>query len=278
MTTVPTGRGPGKGVRDVAVRPVLAGDPYFMESLARGLSVIRAFSGGRTHLSGAEVAAVTGLSRAAARRCLHTLTVLGYATAVSGGYELTPAVLTLGQAYLDSASLARAAQPVLEHVVAQLEESAAVAVLDGHEVVFVARAAARRILSVELSIGSRLPAASTGSGRVIVACGEEQARERFLRRVKLSRWTRYSIVEKKDLRAELARVREQGYAIVDQELEVGLRSIAVPIRDRNGGIHAALNVGVQAARIDTRTLQRDVLPVLRAAAAEIGRALTGAVR
>lgn len=246
-----------------------------MESLARGLSVIRAFGGGQTRLSGAAVASLTGLSRAAARRCLHTLTVLGYARIADGAYELTPAVLKLGQAYLGSASLAGVSQPVLRRTSEQLQESTGVALLDGDEIVFVARAAARRILSVELSVGSRLPAVSTASGRVLLAHEDEETRDRWLARVKLPRHTRRSIVDRDELRAEIARVRTQEYAIVDQELELGLRSAAVPIARHDGTVVAALNVGVQAGRVDTRTLQKEMIPVLRRAADEISRRLEG---
>lgn len=248
-------------------------DPYFMESLSRGLSVIRAFGGERPQLSGADVAAITGLSRAAARRCLHTLTVLGYASNSNGLYELTPAVLTLGQAYLGSASLASIAQPVLERIASEHEEACAVAVLDGNEIVFVARAAARRILTVEVSVGSRLPAAATASGRVLLASASEPRRNRFLSRVKLTRHTPRTIVDRKQLRLELERVRADGYAIIDQELELGLRSMAVPIHRADGMAIAAINVGVQAGRIDLKTLQRELLPVLREAAADISAML-----
>lgn len=253
--------------------PAPAGDPYFMESLARGLSVMRAFGTGRTRMTGAEVAALTGLSRAAARRCLHTLTVLGYASVSNGAYELTPAVLALGQAFLGGSSLAGIAQPVLERLCDRLQESCAVAVLDNEDIVFVARAASRRILSVEISIGGRLPAACTATGRVILACAGEEIRARFCARARLVRHTRRTIVDRTDLREEIERARVQGYAIVDQELELGLRSVAVPIRRRDGSVVAGLNAGVQAGRIDVRTMQRDFVPVLQAAAGEIGRAL-----
>ena len=248
-------------------------DPYFMESLSRGLSVIRAFGGERPQLSGADVAAITGLSRAAARRCLHTLTVLGYASTANGLYELTPAVLTLGQAYLGSASLATVAQPVLERVSSQLEEATAVAVLDGNDVVFVARASARRILVVEVSVGGRLPAACTASGRVLLASASEARRNRFLSRVKLTRHTPHTIVDRKQLRLELERVRSDGYAVIDQELELGLRSMAVPIHRADGMAIAAINIGVQAGRVDLKTMQRDLLPVLKAAARDISAML-----
>ncbi len=249
------------------------GDPDFMLSLARGLAAIRAFGGGEPQLSVADVARLAGLSRASARRCLHTLTVLGYATVANGRYELAPAILTLGQAYLSSMSVARVAQPVLERVSEELHESSSVAVLDGDEIVYVARAAARRILAISLAVGSRLPAACTSMGRVLLAAADADDRARFLRRVKLPRYTARTITDKATLAAELDAVRAQGYAIVDQELELGLRSCAVPIARRDGTVVAALNVGAHAARADAATLRRDVMPLLRKAAEEIGAAL-----
>jgi IclR family pca regulon transcriptional regulator len=248
------------------------GDPDFMLSLARGLSVIRAFGEGRQRLSVAEVARATGISRAAARRCLYTLSLLGYARSSDSAFELTPGVLALGQAYLGSATIARVAQPVLEQVSSELHESCSMAVLDGEEIVYVARAATRRILSVDLSVGSRLPAASTSMGRVLLAAADEAARTRLLSRIKLTRHTAHTIVDKHELRAELVRVSGQGYSLVDQELELGLRSLAVPIR-RDGVVVAAVNVGVHISRADRHMLQREVLPVLRKAAQDIGAAL-----
>jgi IclR family pca regulon transcriptional regulator len=249
------------------------GDPDYMLSLARGLAAIRAFGGGDAQLSVADVARRAGLSRASARRCLHTLSVLGYATAANGRYELTPAILQLGEAYLSSASVARAAQPVLERVSEELHESSSVAVLDGDEIVYVARAAARRILAISLAVGSRLPAACTSMGRVLLAAADVDDRARVLRRVKLTRYTARTITDKAALAAELDAVRAQGYAIVDQELELGLRSCAVPIARRDGTVVAALNVGAHAARADAAMLRREVVPLLRRAAEEIGAAL-----
>jgi IclR family pca regulon transcriptional regulator len=256
---------------EAAEAPV--GDPDFMLSLARGLATIRAFGGGSPQLSVTDVARLTGLSRASARRCLHTLSVLGYAVVAGGRYELTPAILTLGQAYLSSMSVARIAQPVLERVSEELHESSSVAVLDGEEIVYVARAAARRILAISLAVGSRLPAACTSMGRVLLAAADADDRARFLRRVKLTRYTARTITDRQALAAELESVRQQGYAIVDQELELGLRSCAVPIARRDGMVVAALNVGAHAARADASTLRRDVVPLLKRAAEEIGAAL-----
>ena len=241
-----------------------------MLSLARGLAVIRAFGEGRARLSIADVARATNVSRAAARRCLYTLGVLGYVASVDGAYELTPAILSLGYAYLGSASVARAAQPILERLSDELHESSSLTVLDGDEIVYVARAATRRILSIRLSVGSRLPVAVTSMGRVLIAFADEGVRARYLARLKLVRHTPHTIMDKAQFRAELDRVRAQGFCIVDQELEVGLRSLSVPVRRADGTVIAAVNVGVHAARADKQGLQREMLPALIKAAREIG--------
>jgi len=251
-------------------------DPDFMLSLARGLAVIRAFGDGKPQLSIREIAVATGVSRAAARRCLHTLITLGYASGHDGIYELTPATLSLASNYLGATSIARLAQPVLERISGQLHESTSVAVLDGDDIVYIARAAVRRILSVGLAVGSRLPAASTSLGRVLIANLEEPQRARVLARARLTRHTPRTIVDKSELRAELDRVKTQGYAVVDQELELGLRSMAVPIVDAGRRVVAAVNVGVSAGRADRQTLLREFLPVLQQAAADIGAASRGA--
>jgi IclR family transcriptional regulator, pca regulon regulatory protein len=251
-------------------------DPDFMLSLARGLAVIRAFGEGKPQLSIREVALATGFSRAAARRCLYTLTTLGYASGANGVYELTPATLSLASNYLGSTSIARVAQPILERVSSQIHESSSVAVLDGDDIVYVARAAVRRILSIGLAVGSRLPAPCTSMGRVLIAHLDEPSRVRLLGRVKLTRHTPRTIVDKTEFRAELERIRTQGYAVVDQELELGLRSMAVPIVGAGRRVMAAINVGVHAGRADRQTLLREFLPVLQQAAADIGAATRGA--
>jgi IclR family transcriptional regulator, pca regulon regulatory protein len=181
--------------------------------------------------------------------------------------------LAAGSSVPGPASVARVAQPILERVSDALHESSSLAVLDGEEVVYVARAAARRILSIELSVGSRLPAACTSMGRVLLAHLDEPLRARLLTKMKLRRHTPHTVVDKAELRAELEKTRSQGYAIVDQELEVGLRSIAVPVRRQDGGVVAAINAGVHVARADKQTLQRDFLPVLQQASLDITVAL-----
>ena len=245
-----------------------------MLSFARGLSAIRAFGEGKSELTVAEVAKLTGLPRASARRCLHTLMVLGYATInTDGRYELTPGILMLGQTYLTSTNIARIAQPVLERVSDTLSESSSVAVLDNEEIVYVARAATRRILSINLSVGSRLPAACTSMGRVLLAALDPDTRARFVKRLKLRQYTDRTITDRQELSAELETVARQGFAIVDQELELGLRSCAVPIVRPDQVIVAALNVGVHASRSDVAALARDVVPILRRAAGEISASL-----
>jgi IclR family pca regulon transcriptional regulator len=249
-------------------------DPDFMESLARGLRVIRAFGDGQHEQSIAEIARRTELSRAAVRRCLHTLTALRYARSHGRMYELTPSILRLGFAYLGSTTPTQGAQPVLERLAERLHESSSMALLvgeHGEEVVYVARAAVGHVLSVALSIGSRLPSSCTSMGRVLVAYLDDKKRNRYLSRVKLVAHTPRTIVDRAELRAELDRVRSQGYAIVDQELELGLCSIAVPVRNHQGEVVAAINVGVHVGRAaPTRVLQRDFLPALLEAAKEIG--------
>jgi len=270
-------KGPSKPRRRAAT-PRTKNDPDYMLSLARGLSVIRAFGHGAEVVSIAEAARLGGMSRAAARRCLHTLSVLGYVSGSAGSYRLAPKVLALGYAYLGSAPVARAAQPVLERVADRLHESCSLSVLDGDEIVYVARAATRRILSVGLSVGSRLPVYCTSMGRVLIAFASDAERSVYLARVRPVRHTPHTIVDREGLRSEIARVREAGYAIVDQELEIGLRSLAVPVRRPDQSVAAAMNVGVQATRVDRDTMVREYLPVLQSAAEEIGFALGHAPR
>jgi IclR family pca regulon transcriptional regulator len=251
-----------------------------MLSLARGLSVMRALAEHGPRLSTSEVARLTGLSRAAAGRCLHTLVVTGYASSIGSTWELAPAVISLASPYLaassgplGSASIARVAQPVLEQLADRLHESSSLAVLDGDNVIYLARAAARRILSIELAVGSRLPATCTSMGRVLLASIADGLLTRFLDRVPLEAHTPLTIIDKAELRAELARVRVQGFAIVDQELELGLRSIAVPVRRKDGMVIAAINAGVHVARANTEALRLEFLPALQRASAAITAAI-----
>jgi IclR family pca regulon transcriptional regulator len=240
-----------------------------MTSLARGLSVIRAFSERQSHLTIAEIARSAGLPRAAARRCLHTLAALGYAGSDGRTFFLRPKVLALGYSYLSSNSLTATLQPALEGVSAQLQESSSAAVLDEDEIVYIARAATRqRIMSVDLSVGSRLPAHYTSMGRILLAHLPPGDLEACLARLKLQPPTEHALASRPSLRAAIEQARREEYAVVDQELEIGLRSIAVPIRTRAGEVIAAMNVSVQAGRVTRREMETRFLPVLQQAAGE----------
>lgn len=240
-----------------------------VQSLARGLAVIRSFSATEPELTLSQVARATGLSRAAARRFLLTLEDLGYVRSDGRLFSLTPRVLELGYAYLSSLSLPEVADPHLERLAAEVHESASVAVLDGEDVVYVARVATARIMRVTISIGTRFPAHCTSMGRVLLAGLPPAELDAYLERAPLRRLTSHTIVLPAALRGELERVRERGWAIVDQELEEGLRSIAAPIRDRSGRTVAAVNVSTHASRTSLQAARRDLLPPLLATAAAI---------
>ncbi|MFB9468904.1 IclR family transcriptional regulator C-terminal domain-containing protein [Nonomuraea salmonea] len=240
-----------------------------VQSLARGLAVIRAFSAAQPELTLSQVARATGLSRAAARRFLITLTDLGYVRSDGRLFALTPRVLELGYAYLSSLSLPEVADPHLERLAAEVRESASVAVLDGEDVVYVARVATARIMRVTISIGTRFPAYCTSMGRVLLAGLPAAELDAYVERAELRRLTSRTIVLPAALRAELDEVRRRGWAMVDQELEEGLRSIAAPIRDRSGRTVAAVNVSTHASRTSLQAVRRDLLPPLLATATKI---------
>jgi IclR family pca regulon transcriptional regulator len=254
-------------------RQEAAGDPNFMTSLARGLMVIRAFTQNRPKLLIADVAKTTGLPRAVARRCLYTLMQLGYVGFDGRAYFLRPKILTLGYAYLSSTPLSAALQPYLERASQALRESCSAGVLEEDEVVYIARAATQRIMSVDLSVGSRLPAYCSSLGRVLLAHLPAPELESYLARVELTPLTERTITSHEGLLKALEQVHQKGYALVDQELEVGLRSIAVPVRNATGQVVAAMNVGVQAARVGRREMETQILPVLQEAAREVGAML-----
>ena len=247
-----------------------AGDPNFMTSLERGLAVLQAFSQERRVLTTSQISQRTGIPRAAVRRCLYTLTKLGFVTEEDNRlFSLRPRVLKLGHAYLATTPLAHAAQPVLRHISTTLNESSSVAILDGDEILYIARASTSRIMSIDLHIGSRLPAYCTSMGRVLLSHFSDEALDAYLDRTKLIQYTPRTIVSREGLRSTLESVRANGYALVDQELEIGLRSIAVPIIGTGRQVSAALNVGVQAARISIAEMESRILPVLREGAQEL---------
>ncbi|MFF0013958.1 IclR family transcriptional regulator C-terminal domain-containing protein [Streptomyces sp. NPDC005374] len=236
--------------------------PHFVRSLERGLAVIRAFDADHPELSLSEVARTCGLTRAAARRFLLTLADLGYVRADGRTYRLTPRVLELGYSYLSSFSLAQLAEPHLEQLVDRTRESSSLCVLDGDDIVYVARVPARRIMTAAITVGTRFPAYVTSVGRVMLAGLPGDEMEVRLESAQLVPLTARTIVTADLLRAELERVRRQGYALVDQELEEGLRSIAAPVRGRDGEVVAAVNIPVQAGRTTLAAVRRDLLPAL----------------
>jgi IclR family transcriptional regulator, pca regulon regulatory protein len=259
----------------------------FVASLARGLEIIRAFSAPREvgdagsagpvgptdALTSSQVAARVGVARAVARRFLLTLTDLGYVATDGKYYRLTARVLDLGYAYLSSMPFSNVATEFLQEVSEQTKESCSASVLDGHDIVYVARVAARRILSISLSIGTRLPANCTSMGRVLLAALPKTELEKYLEEVELLRRTPNTVVDKKRLREILDEVARDDYALTNGELEEGLRSIAVPVRSSSGRVFAAINISTQAGRITKTQLQKEFLPVLRKASQRIGAVL-----
>jgi len=247
-----------------------SGDPNFMTSLARGLLVIQAFSQQSLHLSISQLSKRTGLSRASVRRCLHTLSKLGFAGTDDGrNFSLRPRVLALGHSYLSSMPLATVAQPVLEHLSHILHESCSIALLDGVDIIYVARANVTRIMAIDLGVGTRLPAFCTSIGRVLLANLPPEEMEALLSRVEFTRYTDRTVTSVDKLRQVLLAVRRDGYAIVDQELELGLRSMAVPVQNPMGRVVAAMNVGAHGQRVSVQDMQTRFLPYLRAAAQEL---------
>ena len=253
--------------------PAADRDPNFMTSLARGLVVIRAFTDRTPRLSIAEVARADGLPRAAARRCLHTLQRLGYVGSDGRSFYLKPKILSLGYAFLSSTPLSGTLQPFLERVSERLHESSSAGVLDEGDLVYIARAQTKRIMSVGLSVGSRLPAHCTSMGRVLLAHLPPEDLERQLAQVPLRAMTDRTVTDPAELRRILVQTRVRGHALVDQELEIGLRSLSVPVLSAAGQVVAAMNVSAQAQRVGRREMESRFLPELQAAAAELRQLL-----
>jgi len=260
----------GGAVPLAAQLDVFSGDPNFMTSLARGLLVIQAFSEQKLNFSISQLSKRTGLSRASVRRCLYTLSKLGFAGTDNGrNFYLCPRVLALGHSYLSSMPLATAAQPMLEHLSQILCESFSVAVLEGADIVHVARSGAARTVANDLGMGTRLPAFCTSIGRVLLANLSPEELERVMPRIEFKRNTDRTTMSAIKLRNVLMTVRREGYAIVDQELESGLRSMAVPVRNPAGRVAAAIEVEVRGQNVSVQHMQTRFLPYLRAAAQEL---------
>jgi IclR family pca regulon transcriptional regulator len=242
----------------VADRDLIAG-------LGKGLAVIEAFDETRPKLSVSDVAKLTGLTRAAARRYLLTLSKLGYAAFDGKFFSLMPRILRLGHAYLASAGLPDLVQPYLERISSATGESSSAAILDGDEIVYIARASTHRIMSLNLAVGSRLPAYCTSLGRVLMAYMGEDELTAYFSRVKLRALTPKTKTSRTAILEALADVRKKGYAVNDEELELGLRSMSVPVLDRRGAPFVAINVSTQVARVSASAMLKTILPQLMAA-------------
>lgn len=248
------------------------GDGY-VQSFARGLEVIRSFSAQAPQQTLSEVAERSGLTRAGARRILLTLQTLGYVATDGKLYRLTPRILDLGFAYLSSMPIWNLAEPVMEALVAQVKESCSAAVLDATDIVYVLRVPTHKIMSITLGVGSRLPAYCTSMGRVLLA---DLPDDELLARLQASPRpprTRHTVTDIDALLAKVAQVRRQGWCIVNQELEEGLISVAVPITNRAGRTVAALNISGQANRTNVKLAQEQLLPALQDSARTISRLL-----
>jgi IclR family pca regulon transcriptional regulator len=248
------------------------GDSY-VQSFARGLQVIRSFSASAPRQTLSEVAAASGLTRAGARRILLTLQTLGYVASDGKLFTLTPRILDLGFAYLSSMPIWNRAEPVMEALVQQVQESCSAAVLDATDIVYVMRVPTHKIMRISLGVGSRLPAFCTSMGRLLLADLDESERRARLEASQLEAFTKHTVTDVDALLAKVAQARRQGWCLVNQELEEGLISIAAPIVDRAGRTVAALNISGQANRTSAKVMQDSMLPALLAAARDISRLL-----
>lgn len=247
--------------------------PDYVQSLARGLLVLRAFDHEQPNATLSEVARRAGLSRAVARRLLLTLQHLGYVGSRGRDFFLTPRVLELGYSYVASLGLGELAQQSMEKLSRRVGESCSMAVLDGYDIVYVLRVPVRRVMSVALGVGARLPAFATSMGRVMLADMDAKALAGWLRGVKFQAFTPQTLRTARALQRELSRVREQGYAVVARELEPGLCSIAVPVHAADGEVAAAMNVGMPFTEEAPQRAVHDVLPALREAQVAIEQAI-----
>lgn len=248
------------------------GDQY-VQSLVRGLGVIRAFDAEHPRMTLSEVAAQVSLTRATARRFLLTLVEIGYVQSDGRLFWLTPRVLELGFSYLSALSLPEIAQPFLEELSRSTGESSSASVLDGDDIVYVARVAVRRIMSVSITVGTRFPAYATSMGRVLLAGLAPDALSRRLDETRFEARTPSSLASRQAVLEEIERVRAEGYALVDQELEIGLRSLAVPVVGARGAV-AAVNISVSASAFSVERMKEELLPALLRTA----DAISGAAR
>lgn len=244
-------------------------DPDFIESIARGIDVIKAFTAGRPALTLAEVAAAAELARPTARRILRTLEMLGYVRSGDGAYSLTPRVLELGLSYVQALGLWDIARPHMEQLVAATHESSSIAQLDGSDIVYVARVPVPKLIALAVHVGTRFPAPPTSLGKVLLAGLERDELDKVLAEPSRTGITPRWQPDREELEAVLRDVRAKGWVLTDEQLASGIRSIAAPLRDGSGAVIAALNVTVHAAETSVETLVDRHLPLLLQAAARI---------
>jgi IclR family pca regulon transcriptional regulator len=253
--------------------PISADDPDFVTALARGLDVITCFGAEAERLTLSEVAAKTGLTRGTARRFLLTLQALGYVRLDGKQFRLAPRTLNLGYAFLSSLPLWKTAQPIMKDVVDQLHESCSLGVLDDHDVVYIARIPPKHLSFIPVNLGTRMPAHVNAMGQVLLAEFSPRELDDYFRNARFEKITRYTLTDDAAIRRVLARVARDGYALSDQQLQLGLRSIAVPVPSKSGRTEVALNASAEGRRATKRDLIERFLPVLRRAAEQLAHAL-----
>ncbi len=241
----------------------------FVQSLDRGLSIMKVFNAENPKLTLSEVAELTGFTRATARRFLLTLESLNYVGSTGRYFFLKPRVLELGYAYLNSFSLINIAQGHLEEMATEVRESCSASVLEGSNVIYVCRASANRIMTINLAVGTQLPVYPTSMGRCLLASMSDEELDRYFETAVIEKLTSKTVTDKNELRAIIKQVAKDGYAIVSEELEDGVQSVSVPIHGKDGKVLAAANVSGHASRISVQDLKEKLLPRLQKCVAEI---------
>jgi IclR family pca regulon transcriptional regulator len=247
--------------------------PDFLESLARGLRIIEAFSRERRQLTLSDIARLVDLPRASVRRTLSTLVRLGYAETDERMFRLTPRILSLASAYLSSNAISGILQPAVERLSQEVKEACSAAVLDGDDVIMIAHATPQRVIDVSAQIGLRLPAVASSLGRVLLAALDDRDLDKFLARVQPRKLTPATVTGKEALRKAILKARADGFSLVDQEVEVGFRSISVLLKRLDGKVIASLNIGAQSERCPAKMMLNTFLPKLRETAERLQRQL-----
>lgn len=246
-----------------------AAGPEFLEALARGLRIIQIFNRDRRQLTLSDIARLVGLPRASVRRTLHTLVQLGFAETDGRLFRLTPRILTLASAYLLSNSISDILQPAVERLTVETGEACSAAILNGKDVIMIAHASPNRVTNLSAQIGFRLPAVSSSLGRVLLAALDDRQLDRLLAQIKPEKLTTATIVDRAELARAIRKARDDGYSLVDQEVELGFRSISVPLRRLDGRVIASLNIGAYSNRCKLDTMRKALLPKLQALAVEL---------